>query len=213
MSRAEVDAAKWEAFYEKAALGDGLERLYRGREVGFAVLMVGWAAIVAKVYFADEFTAVQLVALMATTALFCNLADSGDRAAAAGDDRSATGDVDAKIGRIRSATGDVDAKIGRIRSATGDVDAKIGRIQDPVLRERVAALFARLAAVEAARSPRPRMPDPPDAAILLLPKGTPRSFLVVHSRAERRIRSTDKRALRTIGAPFTRDRHPQAAAR
>ncbi|KAH8051432.1 isochorismatase-like protein [Aureococcus anophagefferens] len=29
MSRAEVDAAKWEAFYEKAALGDGLERLYR----------------------------------------------------------------------------------------------------------------------------------------------------------------------------------------
>ena len=199
MSRAEVDAAKWEAFYEKAALGDGLERLYRGREVGFAVLMVGWAAIVAKVYFADEFTAVQLVALMATTALFCNLADSGDRAAAAGDDRSATGDVDAKIGRIRS--------------ATGDVDAKIGRIQDPVLRERVAALFARLAAVEAARSPRPRMPDPPDAAILLLPKGTPRSFLVVHSRAERRIRSTDKRALRTIGAPFTRDRHPQAAAR
>ena len=197
MSRAEVDAAKWEAFYEKAALGDGLERLYRGREVGFAVLMVGWAAIVAKVYFADEFTAVQLVALMATTALFCNLADSGDRAAAAGDDRSATGDVDAKIGRIRS--------------ATGDVDAKIGRIQDPVLRERVAALFARLAAVEAARSPRPRMPDPPDAAILLLPKGTPRSFLVVHSRAERRIRSTDKRALRTIGAPFTRDRHPQAA--
>jgi len=122
MSRAEVDAAKWEAFYEKAALGDGLERLYRGREVGFAVLMVGWAAIVAKVYFADEFTAVQLVALMATTALFCNLADSGDRAAAAGDDRS----------------------------ATGDVDAKIGRIQDPVLRERVAALFARLAAVEAA---------------------------------------------------------------
>ena len=197
MSRAEVDAAKWEAFYEKAALGDGLERLYRGREVGFAVLMVGWAAIVAKVYFADEFTAVQLVALMATTALFCNLADSGDRAAAAGDDRSATGDVDAKIGRIRS--------------ATGDVDAKIGRKQDPVLRERVAALFARLAAVEAARSPRPRMPDPPDAAILLLPKGTPRSFLVVHSRAERRIRSTDKRALRTIGAPFTRDRHPQAA--
>ena len=197
MSRAEVDAAKWEAFYEKAALGDGLERLYRGREVGFAVLMVGWAAIVAKVYFADEFTAVQLVALMATTALFCNLADSGDRAAAAGDDRGATGDVDAKIGRIRS--------------ATGDVDAKIGRIQDPVLRERVAALFARLAAVEAARSPRPRMPDPPDAAILLLPKGTPRSFLVVHSRAERRIRSTDKRALRTIGAPFTRDRHPQAA--
>ena len=197
MSRAEVDAAKWEAFYEKAALGDGLERLYRGREVGFAVLMVGWAAIVAKVYFADEFTAVQLVALMATTALFCNLADSGDRAAAAGDDRSATGDVDAKIGRIRS--------------ATGDVDAKIGRIQDPALRERVAALFARLAAVEAARSPRPRMPDPPDAAILLLPKGTPRSFLVVHSRAERRIRSTDKRALRTIGAPFTRDRHPQAA--
>lgn len=191
MSRAEVDAAKWEAFYEKAALGDGLERLYRGREVGFAVLMVGWAAIVAKVYFADEFTAVQLVALMATTALFCNLADSGDRAAAAGDDRSATGDVDAKIGRIQ--------------------DAKIGRIQDPVLRERVAALFARLAAVEAARSPRPRMPDPPDAAILLLPKGTPRSFLVVHSRAERRIRSTDKRALRTIGAPFTRDRHPQAA--
>ena len=197
MSRAEVDAAKWEAFYEKAALGDGLERLYRGREVGFAVLMVGWAAIVAKVYLADEFTAVQLVALMATTALFCNLADSGDRAAAAGDDRSATGDVDAKIGRIRS--------------ATGDVDAKIGRIQDPVLRERVAALFARLAAVEAARSPRPRMPDPPDAAILLLPKGTPRSFLVVHSRAERRIRSTDKRAFRTIGAPFTRDRHPQAA--
>ena len=191
MSRAEVDAAKWEAFYEKAALGDGLERLYRGREVGFAVLMVGWAAIVAKVYFADEFTAVQLVALMATTALFCNLADSGDRAAAAGDDRGATGDVDAKIGRIQ--------------------DAKIGRIQDPVLRERVAALFARLAAVEAARSPRPRMPDPPDAAILLLPKGTPRSFLVVHSRAERRIRSTDKRALRTIGAPFTRDRHPQAA--
>ena len=185
MSRAEVDAAKWEAFYEKAALGDGLERLYRGREVGFAVLMVGWAAIVAKVYFADEFTAVQLVALMATTALFCNLADSGDRAAAAGDDRS----------------------------ATGDVDAKIGRIQDPVLRERVAALFARLAAVEAARSPRPRMPDPPDAAILLLPKGTPRSFLVVHSRAERRIRSTDKRAFRTIGAPFTRDRHPQAALR
>ena len=197
MSRAEGDAAKWEAFYEKAALGDGLERLYRGREVGFAVLMVGWAAIVAKVYFADEFTAVQLVALMATTALFCNLADSGDRAAAAGDDRGATGDVDAKIGRIRS--------------ATGDVDAKIGRIQDPVLRERVAALFARLAAVEAARSPRPRMPDPPDAAILLLPKGTPRSFLVVHSRAERRIRSTDKRAFRTIGAPFTRDRHPQAA--
>ena len=191
MSRAEVDAAKWEAFYEKAALGDGLERLYRGREVGFAVLMVGWAAIVAKVYFADEFTAVQLVALMATTALFCNLADSGDRAAAGGDDRSATGDVDAKIGRIQ--------------------DAKIGRIQDPVLRERVAALFARLAAVEAARSPRPRMPDPPDAAILLLPKGTPRSFLVVHSRAERRIRSTDKRAFRTIGAPFTRDRHPQAA--
>ena len=191
MSRAEVDAAKWEAFYEKAALGDGLERLYRGREVGFAVLMVGWAAIVAKVYFADEFTAVQLVALMATTALFCNLADSGDRAAAAGDDRSATGDVDAKIGRIQ--------------------DAKIGRIQDPVLRERVAALFARLAAVEAARSPRPRMPDPPDAAILLLPKGTPRSFLVVHSRAERIIRSTDKRAFRTIGAPFTRDRHPQAA--
>ena len=191
MSRAEVDAAKWEAFYEKAALGDGLERLYRGREVGFAVLMVGWAAIVAKVYFADEFTAVQLVALMATTALFCNLADSGDRAAAAGDDRGATGDVDAKIGRIQ--------------------DAKIGRIQDPVLRERVAALFARLAAVEAARSPRPRMPDPPDAAILLLPKGTPRSFLVVHSRAERRIRSTDKRAFRTIGAPFTRDRHPQAA--
>ena len=193
MSRAEVDAAKWEAFYEKAALGDGLERLYRGREVGFAVLMVGWAAIVAKVYFADEFTAVQLVALMATTALFCNLADSGDRAAAAGDDRSATGDVDAKIGRIQ--------------------DAKIGRIQDPVLRERVAALFARLAAVEAARSPRPRMPDPPDAAMLLLPKGTPRSFLVVHSRAERRIRSTDKRAFRTIGAPFTRDRHPQAALR
>ena len=193
MSRAEVDAAKWEAFYEKAALGDGLERLYRGREVGFAVLMVGWAAIVAKVYFADEFTAVQLVALMATTALFCNLADSGDRAAAAGDDRSATGDVDAKIGRIQ--------------------DAKIGRIQDLVLRERVAALFARLAAVEAARSPRPRMPDPPDAAILLLPKGTPRSFLVVHSRAERRIRSTDKRAFRTIGAPFTRDRHPQAALR
>ena len=191
MSRAEVDAAKWEAFYEKAALGDGLERLYRGREVGFAVLMVGWAAIVAKVYFADEFTAVQLVALMATTALFCNLADPGDRAAAAGDDRSATGDVDAKIGRIQ--------------------DANIGRIQDPVLRERVAALFARLAAVEAARSPRPRMPDPPDAAILLLPKGTPRSFLVVHSRAERRIRSTDKRAFRTIGAPFTRDRHPQAA--
>ena len=193
MSRAEVDAAKWEAFYEKAALGDGLERLYRGREVGFAVLMVGWAAIVAKVYFADEFTAVQLVALMATTALFCNLADSGDRAAAAGDDRSATGDVDAKIGRIQ--------------------DAKIGRIQDLVLRERVAALFARLAAVEAARSPRPRMPDPPDAAMLLLPKGTPRSFLVVHSRAERRIRSTDKRAFRTIGAPFTRDRHPQAALR
>ena len=77
MSRADVDAAKWQALFEKAGSGDGLKSIYRGRAPQFVVLLALWAAIVGKVYSFDEFTAIQLVMLIAATTLFISLADSG----------------------------------------------------------------------------------------------------------------------------------------
>ena len=77
MSRADVDAAKWQALFEKAGSGDGLVSIYRGRAPQFVVLLSVWAAIVAKVYSFDEFTAIQLVMLIAATTLFISLANSG----------------------------------------------------------------------------------------------------------------------------------------
>ena len=76
MSAALADAARYDAFFEKLSIsGDGL---YKFRGPGGVVVVIGWAAVAAKVFAADQYTALLLAIHLAVTATFISISDAGD---------------------------------------------------------------------------------------------------------------------------------------